>query len=353
MVDIEQRKNEELGNEIVTTLERFGRHVRLVSDFSNRAFTGFLLATEGDTRISSVVAMADELSSNLGLEGLRILNLGSKGPVMVEIPNKDRAVIPFRDLFSELEESDCELPVVLGIDTLGGERILNLAGCPNLLIAGQEGMGKTSLLDNIIWSIINIRTPEDAELMLVDSNRLGLSIYNDFPGVMGHCLYEQDEIIHGFQEIRKEIDRRVDLFAKNRIRRIGEYNKRFPDGKLPYIVVVLDEYQNLDIFRSSLFEEVIGKLGSIGGSCGIHMVMATSKVTADVITGFVKSNFRTQIAFKVPNCISSRIIMDDLGAERLVGPGDMLLHMDGLRNPIRVQCAYMDQEFKTVFMEYL
>ncbi len=341
-------ENEKLGNGIVSTLERFGRHVRLVSDFSNRSFTGFLLATEEDTRVQAVVAMESELSSNLGMEGLRIIDLGSTSPILVEIPNKDRSVIPFKDLSAELEESDCELPVVLGIDALGGERILNLADCPNLLIAGQEGMGKTSLLDNIIWSIIYTRTPEDAELMLVDSNRLGLSIYNDFPGVIGHCLYEQDEIIHGFQEIRKEIDRRVDLFARNRIRRIGEYNAKFPEGKLPHIVFVVDEYQKLDIFRSSLFEEVIGKLGSIGGSCGIHIVMTTSKVTADVITGLIKSNFRTQIAFKVPSCIGSRIIMDELGAERLVGPGDMLLHEDGQRNPIRVKCAYMDQEFREV-----
>ena len=256
--------------------------------------------------------------------------------------------ISFDSMLEKLNSSrDFYIPVALGQASDGVLTVIDLKNCPHLLIAGNQEMGKTTLLDSIICSILKTRAPEDVMLALIDLKGVEFPVYNGIPHLMTPVITRPAEALGFFDDLVLEVERRISLFNEALARKIEEYNQMIEAGnnseeKLPYIVVIVDEFSPLMLEYGKRFETLIKRITSVARFCGIHLVFSTNRCSADVITGVIKSNFPSQIAFVVSGGINSRIILDQLGAENLLERGEMLCKIAGSRQVIKVQGAYIE-----------
>ena len=256
--------------------------------------------------------------------------------------------VSFDSMLEELNSSkDFSIPVALGRTFDGVIAVIDLKKCPNLLISGNQETGKTILLDSIICSIMKTRAPEDVMLALIDLKGVEFPVYNGIPHLMTPVITRPAEAIRFFDDLVLEVERRISLFNEARARKIEEYNqmietRKNPGEKLQYIVVIVDEFSPLILEYGKRFEALIKRITSVARFCGIHLVLSTNRSSADVITGVIKSNLPSQIAFAVSCGINSRIILDQLGAENLLERGEMLCKIAGSRQVIKVQGAYIE-----------
>lgn len=340
------------GEIIEETLRSFGVKAKIVHVSVGPTVTRFELRPEVGVRISKIESLSNELAMALAATHIRIeAPIPGKPAVGIEIPNLKAHSVPLRDVLSspEFRNSKGHIPVALGKDITGKPVVTDLSQMPHLLIAGSTGSGKSVCINSIITSIIYHSSPKDVKLMLIDPKVVELSVYNGIPHLRTEVVTDMKKAQGTLNWAVREMEARYQLFAGARVRNIEGYNQINSEKKLPYILVIVDEFADLMNVAAKEVEVLIQRLTQKARAAGIHLILATQRPSADVITGVIKSNIPSRIAFMVESNLNSRIILDEGGAETLLGKGDMLFKQAGALTTRRIQGAFIsDREVESV-----
>lgn len=355
----EQHKNKE---QIITVLNNFGVSITSIKATVGPTITLYEVTPAPGVRINKIRNLEDDIALSLSALGIRIIApIPGKGTIGIEVPNAKPQMVSMESILNsrKFKETDFELPLALGKTITNEVYMVDLAKMPHLLVAGATGMGKSVGLNAIITSLLYKKHPAELKLVMVDPKKVEFSIYSP---IINHFLAqvegnEGDEpiitdvnkVIQTLKSLCVEMDSRYDLLKNARCRNVKEYNQMFKDRRLnpnnghrfmPYIVVIIDEYGDLIMTAGKEIELPIARIAQLARAVGIHMIIATQRPTANIITGTIKANFPARMAFKVASMVDSRTILDRPGANQLVGKGDMLF-LSG-SEPTRVQCAFVD-----------
>ena len=304
-------------------------------------------------RLSKICNLKNEFAIAMQVQSVRIIPLPESGTVGIEVPNKVRQNVPMMEMLysDEYMDTDMELPLVLGRKVNNDVFITDLAKMPHLLVAGATGMGKSVGLNVIITSLLNKRTPDELKLVLIDPKQVELSVYEGIArpylahlaGYSPICT-DPDNAKDTLNAVIREMESRYTKLSETGVRNIQEYN-RIGGDKMPYYVVIIDEYGDLILSANDRgeTEKIICRLAQKARAVGIHMIISTQRPDTKTVTGNIKANFPTRIAFRTTTGTDSRVVLDRIGAERLTGRGDMLF-FDGSPETVRVQCAYTSTE---------
>ncbi|XWN35748.1 MAG: DNA translocase FtsK 4TM domain-containing protein [Roseivirga sp.] len=349
-------------DKIVKTLTDFKIGISSIKATIGPTVTLYEIVPAAGIKISRIKNLEDDIALSLAALGIRIIApIPGKGTIGIEVPNKNREMVPLRAILGtdKFAKSNMELPVVMGRTIANETFIADLARMPHLLIAGATGQGKSVGLNVVLTSLIYKKHPSQLKLVLVDPKKVELSLYNrlerhflaKLPGDDEPIITETKRVIHTLNSLCLEMDQRYELLKEAGVRNIKEYNERFvrrrlnPDNGhrfLPYIVLVIDEFADMMMTAGKEIETPIARLAQLARAIGIHLVLATQRPSVNVITGIIKANFPVRISYKVSSRIDSRTILDAGGAEQLVGRGDMLLSMNS--EIMRLQCPFLDTE---------
>ncbi len=334
------------------TLNEFRIEADVTGIRKGPVITMFEILPAPGVKLSKIVGLQDNIALRLAASSVRIVApIPGKHAVGIEVPNQKRAIVSFRELI----ETDTpaakkmEIPVVLGKDITGEAQLLDLASTPHLLIAGSTGSGKSVCVNSIILSILYKRSPEDVKLILIDPKIVELKLYNDIAHLLAPVITEPKKAFQSLQYCLCEMERRYALLDGMGVRDIKSYNRRIKERniateKIPYLVVIIDEFADLMATTGKELESTVARLCAMSRAVGIHLVLATQRPSIDVITGLIKANIPTRIAFMVASKMDSRIIIDQVGAEKLLGKGDMLYSSATDPFPVRIQGAYVSEE---------
>lgn len=304
------------------------------------------------TKVNKILGINREIALALAATDVRIqAPIPGKNTIGIEIPNKVTAMVSMRELIDKVPAKDQnkKLLVTLGKDIMGKPVFCELDKTPHLLVAGATGSGKSVCINTIINSILLRTKPDEVKLVMVDPKKVELSNYNGVPHLLIPVVTDPKKASIALQKMVTEMERRYNLFSETGTKKIADYNawleKHHPDQhKLPFIVVIIDELADLMLVASKEVEDSIMRITQMARAAGIHLIVATQRPSTDVITGVVKANIPSRIAFTVSSSIDSRTILDATGAEKLVGKGDMLFQMMGENIPIRVQGAFISDD---------
>ncbi len=341
---------------LVQTLRDFGIETTMLGTAVGPNVTRFELAPKAGTRVSKIAALSDDLALALAATQVRIeAPIPGKAAVGIEIPNKNVSTVFIREVLSapSFTEGKSVLTSALGKDIAGNLITFDVAKMPHLLVAGTTGSGKSVCINTILLSILYKASPEDVKLILIDPKAVEMDIYNGIPHLLVPVVTQPKKAAGTLQWACTEMDRRYDLMKNTQVRNLDAYNtycETHPDYQpMPRIVVVIDELADLMMVSSKEVEDCICRLCAKARAAGIHLIVATQRPSADVVTGLIKANIPSKIAFTVDNSINSRIILDENGAEKLLGRGDMLYKPVGANKPLRVQgCFVSDSEVEKV-----
>jgi S-DNA-T family DNA segregation ATPase FtsK/SpoIIIE len=335
---------------IQKTLENFGILVEMGEVSIGPTVTQFTLKPAAGIKLSRITALSNDLALSLAAHPIRIeAPIPGKSLVGVEVPNQTVATVTLREILesNEFSQRKSNLTICLGKDVAGKAWVADLGKMPHLLVAGATGSGKTVCLNSIVLSLIFQNSADDLKFMLIDPKRVELPIYNGIPHLLTPAIIELPKIINGFKWAIGEMERRFEVLSKSGCRDITSYNERH-DEKIPFIVIIVDELADLMVAAAEI-EAAIIRLAQMARAVGIHLVIATQRPSVDVITGLIKANVTTRIAFSVASSMDSRTILDSPGAETLVGRGDSLFMTADLSKPKRIQCCYTnDRDIKRV-----
>lgn len=341
---------------LTNVLNEFGVHAAITNIMIGPSITKYELKLETGTRVNKIMSLQDDIKLALAAKDIRIeAPIPGKPAVGVEIPNLVSSMVSFKEVFKDIPNDlkDSKLLVPLGKDVNGKVIYAQLNKMPHLLIAGATGSGKSVCINTIICSILMRAKPDEVKLILVDPKKVELSNYNGIPHLLAPVVTDPKKAAATLREVVAEMERRYDLFANANVRKIETYNnyidkkneeleKEQKLEKLPYIVVILDEVADLMMVASKDVEDCIMRIAQLARAAGIHLIVATQRPSTDIITGVIKANIPSRIAFAVSSSIDSRTILDCVGAEKLLGKGDMLFLPMGSNSPIRVQGAFVD-----------
>jgi S-DNA-T family DNA segregation ATPase FtsK/SpoIIIE len=314
--------------------------------------TMFEILPAPGVKLSKITNLSDNIALRLAASSVRIVApIPGKHAVGIEVPNERRSIVSLRELIEaeSFKAAKMEIPVVLGKDIAGEAKFIDLAATPHLLIAGATGSGKSVCVNAMILSILFRRSPQDVKLLLIDPKIVELKLYNDIPHLLTPVITEPKRAFQALQYCICEMERRYSLLDHAGVRDIKSYNRKIRDKgyaaeKLPYIVVVIDEFADLMATTGKELESTLARLAAMSRAIGIHLVLATQRPSIDVITGLIKANIPSRIAFMVASKFDSRIIIDAVGAEKLLGKGDMLVATVSDPFPIREQGAFVSEE---------
>ncbi len=348
-IDENTRKSAEV---LEQTLKEFKIEAKVTGIRKGPVITMFELLPSPGVKISSIVNLQDNIALRLAASRVRIIApIPGKHAVGIEVPNKKRAIVSFSSLVAseEFDETDAGIPVILGKDISGGNQIIDLTRTPHLLIAGATGSGKSVCVNSLIGSILYSRTPQEVKMIMVDPKIVELKLYNDIPHLLTPVITNPKRALQALQWCLSEMERRYSLLDSQGVRDMKTFNKRVNDRKLateplPYIVVIVDEFADLMATSGKELEAIVARLAAMSRAVGIHLVLATQRPSVDVITGLIKANFPSRIAFMVAGKTDSRIIIDSVGAEKLLGRGDMLFTSAWDPFPSRMQGAFLAEE---------
>jgi S-DNA-T family DNA segregation ATPase FtsK/SpoIIIE len=317
--------------------------------------TQYTLKPAEGVKISKITNLSSDLALALASHPIRIeAPIPGRSLVGVEVPNKKRAMVRLRELLEqdEFQKSQNPLLFALGKDVKGSPIYASLAHMPHMLVAGSTGAGKTIGLNTIILSLLYRHGPADLRLIMVDPKRVEFSVYNSLNHLLCPVVVNPQKAIVALKWLVVEMERRFEFLAENKSRDIDSYNnknRKKGDPKLPYIVLIIDELADLMSSRGKDIEVYIARLAQMARAVGIHLILATQRPSVEVITGLIKANITSRIAFQVASQIDSRTILDTAGAEKLIGKGDMLFVSTELIKPRRIQGAFVsEQEVKKV-----
>ncbi|RQD75442.1 MAG: DNA translocase FtsK [Candidatus Syntrophonatronum acetioxidans] len=356
--DNQQKKSAlERAKTLEGTLNNFGVKVRNIEVYSGPTVTRYELQPAKGVKVSRIVNLADDLALSLAAPGVRIeAPIPGKSAVGIEVPNKIISPVYLRSVLEDPEfmNSESSLAIGLGKDLYGNAVIADLGKMPHLLIAGATGSGKSVCLNSLITSILFKARPEEVKFLMIDPKYVELNAYNGIPHLLAPVISDKKKASTALKKMVKEMNERYEKFAQEGVRDIISYNDMMKQEEelkkvLPYIVVVIDELADIMLVAPQEVEDAIARLAQMARAAGIHLVLATQRPSVNVITGVIKANITTRIAFAVSSNTDSRVILDRVGAEKLIGQGDMLYHPVGIQKPVRIQGAFIsEQEVKRI-----
>ena len=351
---------QETAAKLQRTLYSFGVQAKVENVSVGPAITRYELKPAEGVRVSKIANLADDIALNLAAETIRIeAPIPGKQAVGIEVPNKEKEMVPLRDVIEsdEFRHNNSKLSIALGKDVAGNVAIGNIAKMPHVLIAGSTGSGKSVCINTIITSIIYNAKPSEVKLVMVDPKVVELSVYNGIPHLLIPVVTDPKKAAGALAWAVQEMDNRYNLFAEKGVRDLKGYNhaveKEGEVGKLPQIVIIIDELADLMMVAAKEVEESICRLAQKARAAGMHLVIATQRPSVDVITGLIKANVPSRIAFAVSSQVDSRTILDQVGAEKLLGKGDMLFFPAGEAKPVRVQGAFVSDEEVESIVEFI
>jgi len=339
---------------IERTLTSFGITAKVVEVNLGPAVTQYALEIALGTKVSKITSLANDLALNTQAPTGQIrieAPIPGRNLVGIEIPNKTLEVVTLRTMLSSdvMRKNKSKLAVSMGLDVSGNPVVADIGRMPHILVAGTTGSGKSVLVNSFINSILFRASPEEVKLIMIDPKRVELTGYNGIPHLMVPVIVEVEKILSALKWATNEMDRRYKTFAERGVRNIDGYNELAGFQALPYIVILIDELADLMMFAPVEVEDTIARLAQMARATGIHLVVATQRPSVDVITGLIKANIPTRIAFNVSSMIDSRVIIDGPGAEKLLGRGDMLYIPPDQAKPTRIQGAFVsDKEVKAL-----
>ncbi len=317
-------------------------------------------------KVSKIVGLADDIKLNLAAADIRIeAPIPGKAAVGIEVPNKENVMVSFRELIedSEFKNAKSNITFAVGRDIAGKVKVADIAKMPHLLIAGATGSGKSVCINTIIMSILYKADPNDVKLLMIDPKVVELSVYNGIPHLMIPVVTDPKKAAGALNWAVQEMTTRYEMFAECGVRDINGYNAKVEQltpiegqempKKMPQIVIIVDELADLMMVASADVEEAICRLAQLARACGIHLVIATQRPSVNVITGLIKANMPSRIAFAVTSGVDSRTILDMVGAEKLLGKGDMLFYPQGIPKPLRVQGAFVSDKEVADVVDFL
>lgn len=358
----DEKRNAEINKRrLEETFESFNVRARVTNVLLGPAVTKYEVTPEPGYKISKIVSLQDDLALALAAKDIRIeAPIPGKSAVGIEVPNSEVAVVTLRDVLETdaNNKPDSKLLIGFGIDVTGEPILAELNKMPHLLVAGSTGSGKSVCINGIIVSILMRAKPHEVKMMMIDPKMVELNVYNGIPHLLAPVVTDPRKAAQALQKVVSEMERRYELFSHTGTRNIEGYNAHIvchneetgeKQPKLPYIVVIVDELADLMMVASNEVEDAIMRLAQMARAAGIHLIIATQRPSVDVITGIIKANIPSRIAFAVSSAIDSRTILDMGGAEKLLGRGDMLFMPAGVSKPTRVQGAFLsDKEVENI-----
>ena len=332
------------------TLYSFGVQAKVENVSVGPAITRYELKPAEGVRVSKIANLADDIALNLAAETIRIeAPIPGKQAVGIEVPNTEKETVHFRDVVESdaFQDSKSKLSVALGKDVAGNMEIADIAKMPHALIAGATGSGKSVCINTIITSIIYKAKPSEVKFVMVDPKVVELSVYNGIPHLLIPVVTDPKKAAGALAWAVQEMDNRYNLFAQKGVRDLKGYNamaEKEGIGTLPQIVIIIDELADLMMVAAKEVEDSICRLAQKARAAGMHLIIATQRPSVDVITGIIKANIPSRIAFAVSSQVDSRTILDQVGAEKLLGKGDMLFYPSGAPKPVRVQGAFVSDD---------
>ncbi len=356
----QKRTIAERGRVIEKTLSSFGVQAKISAIHIGPTVTRYEIQPEIGVKVSKIVNLNNDLALNLAASGVRIeAPIPGKAAVGIEVPNKVISLVYLRETLEsgDFQNDASPLTMALGKDITGNPVIADLQRMPHLLIAGATGSGKSVCINTIIASILFKAKPQTVKFLMIDPKVVELNIFNGIPHLITPVINEPKRAALALRNILKEMNRRYHLFAQESVRDVSSYNQLILEKKsgeyLPYYVVIIDELADLMMVAASDVEDAIARLAQMARAAGIHLIIATQRPSVDVITGVIKANITSRIAFAVSSHIDSRTILDEGGAEKLLGRGDMLFHPVGAPKPFRVQGAYIAEADLQALIAYI
>lgn len=337
------------------TLESFGVRARVLEVVRGPAVTRYEIQPDIGVKVSRIVNLTDDIALALAAKDIRMeAPIPGKSAIGIEVPNSEVSLVTMREVMetSTFLEAESKLSIAFGRDISGATIVGNLTKMPHLLVAGATGSGKSVCINGIITSILYKAKPNEVKFLMVDPKMVELNMYNGIPHLLAPVVTDPRRASLALKKIVVEMEKRYELFSKSGARNVEGYNlmmKDNPDAVLPYIVVIVDELADLMMVAAKDVEDAIARLAQMARAAGIHLIIATQRPSVDVITGVIKANIPSRIAFGVSSQVDSRTILDMAGAEKLLGRGDMLFMPMGASKPVRVQGAFMsDQEVEAI-----
>ena len=352
---------------LTQVLRDFGIEGRVVAAHVGPAVTQYELEIKAGTKVNKILSLNREIALALAAKDVRIqAPIPGKNTIGIELPNKSISMVNVREVLTAVPQSlkDSKLLSVLGRDIMGEPRWMEINKTPHLLVAGSTGSGKSVCVNSILASILMRAKPDEVKLVLVDPKKVELSIYNGVPHLMVPVVTDPKKANIVLKKIVSEMERRYDVFEESKTKNIISYNsyidkqnEGLPDGEkikhMPYIVVIIDELADLMLVAAKEVEDSIMRITQMARAAGIHLIVATQRPSTDVITGVVKANIPSRISFAVSSGIDSRTILDMVGAEKLLGKGDMLYLPQGENVPIRIQGTFISEDETKAIVEYV
>lgn len=352
---------------LIQVLKDFGIEAKVVNAHVGPAVTQYELEIKAGTKVSKILGLNREIALALAAKDVRIqAPIPGKNTIGIELPNKSISMVTVREVLANVPSSKAgsKLLAVLGRDIMGNPQWMEINKTPHLLVAGSTGSGKSVCINSILASILMRAKPDEVKLVLVDPKKVELSIYNGVPHLLAPVVTDPKRANVALKRIVSEMERRYDVFEESKTKNIESYNayidkknESLPlearEKKMPYIVVIIDELADLMLVAAKEVEDSIMRITQMARAAGIHLIVATQRPSTDVITGVVKANIPSRISFAVSSGIDSRTILDMVGAEKLLGKGDMLFLPQGTNVPIRIQGTFISEEETKNIVEFV
>jgi len=351
----ENKRLKDNATKLIATLKSFGIGAKVLKIHLGPSVTKYEIEPKQGIKLSRITGLADDLALALAAKDIRIeAPIPGKAAVGIEVPNREVAMVSLREVLgAESVQSDNDrLLVALGRSISGETVTAKLNKMPHVLVAGSTGSGKSVCINGMIFSILMRARPDEVRLMMIDPKMVELNVYNGIPHLLAPVVTDPKKAAQALKQVVSEMERRYEIFSQNGARNIEGYNALIDKmnaeekvhQRLPYIVVIVDELADLMMVASNEVEDAIMRLAQMARAAGIHMVIATQRPSVDIITGVIKANIPSRIAFSVSSATDSRTILDTGGADKLLGRGDMLLLGNGMNKPVRVQGAFLSDE---------
>lgn len=345
-----------VARKLEATLESFGVRAKVLEVVRGPSVTRYEIQPDVGVKVSRIVSLTDDIALALAAKDIRMeAPIPGKSAIGIEVPNNEVAMVTMREVMESpaFQDASSKLTITLGRDIAGQTIVGNLARMPHVLVAGATGSGKSVCINGIITSILYKAKPDEVKFLMVDPKMVELNVYNGIPHLLAPVVTDPKRASLALKKVVVEMEKRYELFSKSGTRNIEGYNAMLREtmsgAPLPYIVVIVDELADLMMVAASDVEDSICRLAQMARAAGIHLIIATQRPSVDVITGLIKANIPSRIAFGVSSQVDSRTILDMVGAEKLLGRGDMLYLPMGASKPMRVQGAFLsDQEVEAV-----
>nr|WP_244867388.1 DNA translocase FtsK [Paenibacillus cineris] len=355
----DQNDYKQTARKLEATMESFGVRAKVLEVVRGPAVTRYEIQPDIGVKVSRIVGLTDDIALALAAKDIRMeAPIPGKSAIGIEVPNNEVSLVTMREVMETpvFQDASSKLSIAFGRDISGQTIVGNLAKMPHLLVAGATGSGKSVCINGIITSILYKAKPDEVKFLMVDPKMVELNVYNGIPHLMAPVVTDPKRASLALKKIVVEMEKRYELFSKSGTRNIEGYNnlmKDNPAAVLPYIVVIVDELADLMMVAAHDVEEAITRLAQMARAAGIHLIIATQRPSVDVITGVIKANIPSRIAFGVSSQVDSRTILDMAGAEKLLGRGDMLFMPMGASKPIRVQGAFMTDQEVEIIVNYV